>query len=132
MEKYVEMFQRIKHEIDTGQDINQLFDGVSYLYRYIDTYYQHSLYNESDTMESEPFPQTRNDEISGRNSTVFEHLNRFVEHRADFNKGESERPLMLAVENADAAMTEYMLSHGASTFYNECDEAVPYGGGLVH
>lgn len=125
---------RIVAVVDNGGDINELIGGASYLHEYLDTYYQSHIYRidaceKDDECEDAPFSDELKLPLDKRSSNVSRHLDWFMENGADPNAGEKYYPLMRGVGNADAAMTEYLLSHGADPFYDEREGDIPYGGG---
>ena len=54
---------------------------------------------------------------------LLEKLEKYVADIEDINQGDYFNPLMTAVANCDAPMSEYLIEHGASVFYwPEMDE----------
>lgn len=129
-ERYIQEFCRIQHAVEAGKNIIELNGNSSCLHDYLRSYYQSHIYHwdvyinmDIDDIPEEPFPEELTQALEIRRSEVLKHLNWFFENGADPNCGNNEYPLMRAVGNLDAPMTEYLIQHGANPL-NDGEEVV--------
>ena len=128
MEYYIEVFERIKSLVEQGEDINQLHNGVSFLFEYIYAYIRDHIFRDSEYMEffkrgpsldehpKEPFPKELLLPLECRNDDFLDHLNWFFENGANPNLAddESDLPVVYAASEVDAPLMEYLIEHGAN------------------
>lgn len=127
---YIQEFEAIRAAVEGGRDINELRSGCSMLHNFLDCYYSYqsgSYYDETldDFVAIEGFISETGMPLEQRPSMVLGHLQWFIKRGSDLNAGDEEFPLMLAVGNLDAHMTDFLISNGANPFWN-MDEGIPY------
>ena len=114
MSKFKEYFDKIKMLVENGGDVNSVMCGNSLAGNLVQLYYLDKLNDGKNIIKKE---------LEERKDNIFEMLEWLRSNGADLNKGESP-PLMFAVEEFDAPMTKYLLSHGA----NVCTKINNYTG----
>lgn len=128
MEYYVEVFERIKASVENGADINQMHDGESYLFEYIEAYIRDHIFRDSEwismlddgidlyDLPKEPFPAELLLPLDERDSEVLTHLNWFFENGANPNLSDdkSTLPVVYAAMEVDAPLMDYLIKHGAN------------------
>lgn len=118
------VFDEIKAYADSGKDMNQFHSKEAVLFLFLDSYYQHDVYDYEDATTVEiTLP------LDKRPSGVLAQMEWLLAQGANINTCGEWLPLMLAVGNLDVAMTEYLLAHGADPHYANEDDRIPYGCG---
>ena len=114
MSKFKEYFDKIKMLVENGGDVNSVMCGNTLAGNLVQLYYLDKFGKGESAVKTD---------LKERKDGIFEMLEWLCGKGADLDKGESP-PLMFAVEEFDAPMTKYLLSHGA----NVCTKINNYTG----
>ena len=130
---YIQQFETIKAAVEGGRDINELEQGCSMLNNYLDCYYLHHRGDDDDEARKDYVPidgfveETRMP-LNQRPSLVLCHLRWLLSQGADPNAGDEDFPLMRAVGNLDAHMTDFLICSGANAHW-DLDDGIQFGCG---